>query len=129
MTNLPKSLLLVMVYKSLEITMVYENPLPIITDFTNHANYILFSIAILLLCTSIIVSIYFEHASKSSWYKVEEDEYNFMASSESEQSRLDLAKAFLEIQHMNEAKVILNELLKSQNPLIREQSKELLKGA
>ena len=105
--------------------MVYENPLPLITDFTDHFSYLIFSLIMIALSIGIILSVVLEHRH-TQWYQVADDEYNFMAQPESEQSRLDLAQAFLDIGKNTEAKDILEELLSSHNPIIKEHTKQLL---
>ncbi|MEC7030517.1 MAG: hypothetical protein VXW87_02485 [Pseudomonadota bacterium] len=106
--------------------MPYDSPLPIITDASFHIANFGLTIFVLLFSTVTIVAIYLEHKSPRSWYQVADDEYNFMASEESEQSRLDLAEAYLDIGQVSDATIILKGLLLSKNPITKQRSKQLL---
>lgn len=107
--------------------MVYENPHSLLLPITDTTAYTLFSVFIILLSLFILFTIFSEQQHSGHGYTVEEDEYNFMASEESEQSRLDLASAYLDIQQTEEAKSLLQELLHSRNPITKEKAKQLLK--
>jgi FimV-like protein len=107
--------------------MIYENPLPLVTSFPNHFGNILFLIFSLIFSALTLFSIYMEHQAPKHWYQVANDEYNFMASADSEQSRLDLAEAYISIGQSPDARTILNELLTSRNPITKEKAKQLLK--
>lgn len=50
-----------------------------------------------------------------------------MADEHSEQSRLDLATTFIEIDQIQEATPLLEDLLSSRNPITKEKVKQLLK--
>lgn len=109
-------------------TMVYDNPKSLMLPIQNHLAYTVFSLMLIILCFLILYSVYNELFSrKQGWYTVEKDEYNFMAEEASEQSRLDLATAYLEIDQLHEAKLLLEELLNSKNPITKEKAKQLLK--
>jgi FimV-like protein len=109
--------------------MFYENPLNIIPITTHHYSYALFSIGAIILSCLTLLAIYREnslHQPNTKWYQVAKDEYDFMASDESEQSRIDLAEAYIDIGHNNDAATILEELLNSPNPITKEKAKQLL---
>ncbi|MCP8351981.1 FimV/HubP family polar landmark protein [Candidatus Synchoanobacter obligatus] len=76
----------------------------------------------------IVIAVFREHATTSTWCHVGKDEYNFMGSEDSEQSRLDLAEAFIDIGQTSEAQTILNELHQSPNPITKERAKQLLRS-
>lgn len=105
--------------------MVFDNPTSVILPFTDTFAYSVYSIFMLLLCLFIFICVYREQSF--SWYTIEEDEYNFMATESSEQSRLDLASAYIEIDQKAEAKLLLKDLLSSKNPITKEKAKQLLK--
>ena len=108
--------------------MVYENPLPLVSDFSDSLTNISFSIGILLLSAITLIAIYREQSPpKDQWCEVPNDEYNFMADSSSEQSRLDLAQAYIDMDQHHDATIILQQLLHSDNPIIKEASKQLLR--
>ena len=108
--------------------MIYENPLPLIAGSTDHLSYAIFSIFSIALSLAILIAVYIEQkaSSPNNWYHIANDEYDFMASGESEQSRLDLAEAYIDIGHYQDANPILNELLNSNNPITKEKAKQLL---
>ena len=108
--------------------MIYNNPPPIAYELANSISYSIFSYLMFVAAALILFAVLREQKTQShTWYEAPEDEYNFMASQESEQSRLDLAQAFLDIGHTHDAKIILSELINVKNPLIKEQAKQILR--
>lgn len=107
--------------------MVYDNPQSLILPVESNPLYTLFTVFLILLCLLILISVFREHSTQG-WYTIEKDEYNFMANEESEQSRLDLATTYIEIDQTQEAKTLLKELLNSKNPITKEKAKQLLKS-
>jgi|GEM_PF-6143738 FimV-like protein len=106
--------------------MIYDNPQSLLLPINNIFAHTIFSVFLTIICVLILISIYSEH-HLSNDYNINGDEYNFMASEESEQARLDLAHVFIDIDQNVDAKTILNELLKSKNPITRENAKQLLR--
>ena len=102
-----------------------------LSSVPTHANFIMqliLTICMIAFCLSIMSIIFRPQAKKSkhSWYHIDNNEYNFMAAEESEQSRLDLAQAYLDIDQIADASIILSELSQVKNPLIKEQAKQML---
>ena len=100
--------------------------LPIINDASIHVAYTGLLLFGCLFSSMTLIALYFEHQPPQSWYQVAHDEYNFMASEESEQSRLDLAEAFIDIGQVSDANTILQDLLSSKNPITKQKAKQLL---
>ena len=108
-------------------TMPYDTAaMPIISNQSFHITYLGITVFALLFSLTTLFAIYMEHQSSNTWYQVAEDEYNFMASAESEQSRIDLAEAYIDIGQHADAKIILQGLLSSKNPITKQKSKQLL---
>lgn len=108
--------------------MVFDNPHALILPVADSITYTLFSVFLISLCVLILTCIYREQSPNENWYTVEDDEYNFLADENSEQSRLDLAAVYIEIHQHQDAKTLLKELLNSQNPITKEKAKQLLKN-
>ena len=106
--------------------MPYDTALPIISSSSFHLAYLWLFIFSVLFSALTLLAVYLEHQAPKSWYQVAGDEYNFMASEESEQSRLDLAEAYIEIGQRTDAATILQGLLLSKNPITKQKAKQLL---
>lgn len=107
--------------------MVYDNPQSLILPIQSDFIYTLFTCFLISLCFLILLSVFTEPSIIKKEYTTESDEYNFMADEHSEQSRLDLATTFIEIDQIQEATPLLEDLLSSRNPITKEKVKQLLK--
>lgn len=109
--------------------MVYESPPPIAHELAHSQIYHLYTFVLLAISMLLIYTFYKSLSSEatSTWYNAPDDEYDFLQEEDSAQSRLDLAQAYIQMHQYNDAKIILNELLNVKNPLIKEQSKQLLR--
>ena len=105
---------------------MYDTPLPIISNSSFHQAYLCLFIFSIVFSALTLLAIYLEHQTPKSWYQVADDEYNFMASEESELSRFDLAEAYIEIGQTSDATTILQGLLQSKNPITKQKAKQLL---
>ena len=104
---------------------------PIHLDLTHNLPYTLFSIAAILFTVLTLISVFREFRAfdkPKEWYGINKDEYDFMATEESAQSRLDLARAYLDMNETQNATIILSELTESQNPIIRDEARQLIKN-
>ena len=78
----------------------------------------------LLACTGLLVLINTIYTSIPSTrlYQLEDGEYDFLQDNSSQQSRLDLAQAYIEMNQLENARIILSDLVNSSDPIIREKA-------
>lgn len=109
--------------------MIYTNPPPLVYELAHSTSHTVYTILMVIFAFLIIASVIQEQQKpKQPWYNTPpSDEYNFMAEEESAESRLNLAEAYIDIGHIQDAQSILSELLNVKNPVIKEQAKQLLK--
>jgi FimV-like protein len=86
-----------------------------------YSSYILACIGFLALMQTIYHSI-----PSTKLYQLEDGEYDFLQDTSSLQSRLDLAQAYVEMNQIQNAKDILNELINSSDVNIREKAIQAL---
>ncbi len=85
------------------------------------SSYLLACVGLLVLIQTIYHSI-----PSAVLYQLEDGEYDFLQDTSSLQPRLDLAHAYIEMNQIDNAKIILNELINSSDINIREKAIQAL---